>query len=104
MLKFHERNFDNSVGESRFCTSSKEHIFLACEAFSEAQGRRREGRTPPIELSHFHPWHFNIYILVYFGSVIALQSLVGVFTGHLSSASRAPLVLVASTLGIASFF
>ena len=45
-----------------------------------------------------------ILALVYFGSIIALQSLVGVFTGQFSSASRVPLVLVASTLGIAALF
>jgi hypothetical protein len=42
--------------------------------------------------------------LVYFGSVIALQSLVGVFTGHLSLVSQSPPVLVASTLAIAALF
>ncbi len=45
-----------------------------------------------------------ILALVYFGSIIALQSLVGVFTGHFSSASQAPFVLVASTLGITALF
>lgn len=45
-----------------------------------------------------------ILALVYFGSVIAFQSLVGAFTGHLFSVSQAPLVPVASTLGIAALF
>ena len=45
-----------------------------------------------------------VLALVYFGSVVALQSLVGVFTGHLFSAPQAPLVPIASTLGIAALF
>jgi hypothetical protein len=45
-----------------------------------------------------------VLALVYFGSIVALQLLVGVFTGHLSLASQPPLVLVASTLGIAALF
>jgi hypothetical protein len=45
-----------------------------------------------------------ILALVYFVSVIALQSLVNVFTGHISTASQSPLVLVASTLGIITLF
>jgi hypothetical protein len=60
MLEFHERNGENSVGENRFCSSSKEHAFLACEAISAAQGRRREDRVPPTEFSPFRPWNFII--------------------------------------------
>jgi hypothetical protein len=45
-----------------------------------------------------------ILVLVYFISVLALQSLVSVFTGHLSSESQTPVVIVASTLGIAALF
>jgi hypothetical protein len=41
-----------------------------------------------------------ILAVVYFGCIIALQSLVSLFTGHISSASQTPPVLVASTLGI----
>jgi hypothetical protein len=45
-----------------------------------------------------------ILALVYFGSIIALQSLVNVLTGQLSLWSQSPLVIVASTLGIATLF
>ena len=41
-----------------------------------------------------------ILALVYFASVFALQSLVSVFTGHISTGSQSPFVLVVSTLGI----
>jgi hypothetical protein len=42
--------------------------------------------------------------LVYFVSVIALQSLVSLFTGHISSGPQTPVVIVASTLGIVALF
>lgn len=42
--------------------------------------------------------------LLYLGSILVLQSLVGVLTGTFSSVSQSPLVLVASTLGIAALF
>ncbi len=45
-----------------------------------------------------------ILALIYFASVIALQSLLSVFTGHLSSGTQTPVVIVASTLGIAALF
>jgi hypothetical protein len=45
-----------------------------------------------------------ILALVYFVSVIALQSLLSVFTGHLSWGTQSPVVIVASTLGIAALF
>jgi hypothetical protein len=41
-----------------------------------------------------------ILALVYFVSVIALQALLNVFTGHLSWGAQTPVVIVASTLGI----
>jgi hypothetical protein len=46
----------------------------------------------------------TILALVYFGSIIILQSLVNVLTGQLSVWSQSPLVIVASTLGIAALF
>ena len=45
-----------------------------------------------------------ILTVIYFASVIALQSLLGVFTGHLSAGTQTPVVIVASTLGIAALF
>jgi hypothetical protein len=45
-----------------------------------------------------------ILALVYFASVFALQALVSVFTGHFSSVPQSPIVIVASTLGIAALF
>jgi hypothetical protein len=42
--------------------------------------------------------------LVYFASVIALQALLSVFTGHFSSGPQTPVVIVASTLGIVALF
>src|SRR3989440_1855563 len=45
-----------------------------------------------------------ILALVYFVSVIVLQSLLSAFTGHISTGSQSPFVLVASTLGIAALF
>jgi hypothetical protein len=45
-----------------------------------------------------------ILALVYFGSIIVLQSLVNVLTGQLSLWSQSPLVIVASTLAIATLF
>lgn len=45
-----------------------------------------------------------VLALIYVGSIIGLQFLVGIFTGHLSAASQSPLVLVASTLVIAALF
>src|SRR6266567_6844518 len=45
-----------------------------------------------------------ILALIYFASVIALQSLLGVFTGQLSAGTQTPVVIVASTLGIAALF
>jgi hypothetical protein len=42
--------------------------------------------------------------LVYFASVLALQSLLSVFTGQFTSMSQTPVVIVASTLGIAALF
>jgi hypothetical protein len=45
-----------------------------------------------------------ILALVYFLSVFALQALLSVFTGHLSSGAQTPVVIVASTLGIAALF
>jgi hypothetical protein len=45
-----------------------------------------------------------ILALIYFASVVALQSLLSVFTGHLSSGTQTPVVIVASTLGIAALF
>jgi len=45
-----------------------------------------------------------ILALVYFVSVFALQALLSVFTGHLSSSAQSPIVIVASTLGIAALF
>lgn len=45
-----------------------------------------------------------ILALVYFGSIIGLQSLVNVLTGQISLWSQSPLVIVASTLGIAALF
>ena len=45
-----------------------------------------------------------ILALVYFASVIALQSLLSVFTGQLSTGAQTPVVIVASTLGIAALF
>ena len=45
-----------------------------------------------------------ILALIYFASVIALQSLLSVFTGHLSLGTQTPVVIVASTLGIAALF
>ncbi|HKV58786.1 MAG TPA: hypothetical protein VJO32_10915 [Ktedonobacteraceae bacterium] len=42
--------------------------------------------------------------LVYFGSIIILQSLVSVITGQFSLWSQSPLVIVASTLAIAALF
>jgi hypothetical protein len=43
-----------------------------------------------------------ILALVYFVSVFALQSLLSVFTGQLSTGAQTPVVIVASTLGIAA--
>src|SRR6266702_3835830 len=45
-----------------------------------------------------------ILALIYFASVIALQSLLSVFTGQLSWGTQTPVVIVASTLGIAALF
>jgi hypothetical protein len=45
-----------------------------------------------------------ILALVYFVSIFALQSLVSIITGHFSSGSQSPFVLVASTLGIFALF
>ncbi len=45
-----------------------------------------------------------ILALVYFLSVLALQALFDVFTGHLSSSAQSPIVIVASTLCIAALF
>lgn len=45
-----------------------------------------------------------ILALVYFVSIIALQALFSVFTGHLSSGPQTPVVIVASTLGIVTLF
>jgi hypothetical protein len=45
-----------------------------------------------------------ILALVYFASVFALQALLSVFTGHLSLGAQTPVVIVASTLGIAALF
>jgi hypothetical protein len=45
-----------------------------------------------------------ILALVYFMSIFALQSLLSVFTGHLSFNAQSPIVIVASTLGIAALF
>ena len=45
-----------------------------------------------------------ILALIYFVSVLALQSLVSVFTGHFSTGSQSSFVLVVSTLGIAGLF
>lgn len=45
-----------------------------------------------------------ILALVYFGSIIALQSLLNVFTGHISTGAQTPVVIVASTLGIVALF
>jgi hypothetical protein len=42
--------------------------------------------------------------LVYFGSIIVLQSFVNALTGQLSLWTQSPLVIVASTLGIATLF
>jgi hypothetical protein len=42
--------------------------------------------------------------LVYFASVLALQALLSVFTGHFSSEPQTPVVIVASTLGIVALF
>jgi hypothetical protein len=45
-----------------------------------------------------------ILALVYFASVFVLQSLLGIFTGHFSTVPQSPIVIVASTLGIAALF
>ena len=45
-----------------------------------------------------------ILAIVYFVSVFALQGLLSVFTGKLSSETQTPVVIVASTLGIAALF
>jgi hypothetical protein len=45
-----------------------------------------------------------ILALVYFGTILGLQSLVNAFTGQLSLRSQSPLVIVASTLAIAALF
>jgi hypothetical protein len=45
-----------------------------------------------------------ILALVYFIGVFALQALLSVFTGHLSSNAQSPIVIVASTLCIAALF
>lgn len=45
-----------------------------------------------------------ILALTYFVSVLALQSLLSVFTGQFSSGPQTPVVIVASTLGIAALF
>ncbi|TMD69419.1 MAG: hypothetical protein E6I97_21405 [Chloroflexi bacterium] len=45
-----------------------------------------------------------ILAVIYFASVIALQSLLSVFTGQLSAGTQTPVVIVASTLGIAALF
>ena len=45
-----------------------------------------------------------ILALIYFVGVIALQALLGVFTGQLSWGTQTPVVIVASTLGIAALF
>jgi hypothetical protein len=42
--------------------------------------------------------------LIYFASVLALQALVSVFSGHFSSGPQTPVVIVASTLGIVALF
>jgi hypothetical protein len=42
--------------------------------------------------------------MIHLGSIVVLQSLVNVFTGQLSLWSQSPLVIVASTLGIAALF
>jgi hypothetical protein len=45
-----------------------------------------------------------ILALVYFTSVFALQALLSIFTGHFSTVPQSPIVIVASTLGIAALF
>jgi hypothetical protein len=45
-----------------------------------------------------------ILALVYFVSVIVLQSLLSVFTGHLSIGAQNPVVIIVSTLGIVALF
>lgn len=45
-----------------------------------------------------------ILALVYFMSVLVLQALLSIFTGQLSSETQTPVVIVASTLGIAALF
>jgi hypothetical protein len=45
-----------------------------------------------------------ILALIYFVSVFALQAIFSVLTGHLSSGVQSPIVIVASTLGIAALF
>jgi hypothetical protein len=45
-----------------------------------------------------------ILALVYFVSIIALQALFGVFTGHLAVGPQTPVVIVASTLGTFALF
>ena len=45
-----------------------------------------------------------ILAFVYFLTVFALQAILSVFTGHLSSGVQSPIVIVASTLGIAALF
>jgi hypothetical protein len=46
----------------------------------------------------------GILALVYFVSVIALQSLVSLFTGHISTGTQTPVVIVASALAIVALF
>jgi len=45
-----------------------------------------------------------VLAFVYFLTVFALQAILSVFTGHLSSGVQSPIVIVASTLGIATLF
>ena len=45
-----------------------------------------------------------ILALVYFIGVFALQAILSVFTGNLSSGAQSPIVIVASTLCIAALF
>jgi hypothetical protein len=45
-----------------------------------------------------------ILAVIYFLSVFALQAIFGILTGHLSSGTQSPIVIVASTLCIAALF